>query len=90
MSDVAAWPAPRLPAERDLDRAELGDVAGELGRERTVWEHLVRHDPDELYFVQPHRDVHLDVWPSAGRTNRTRATSATTTSTPRGTSAARP
>ena len=62
MSDVAAWLAPPLPAERDLDRVELGDVAGELRRDRTVWEQLVPHAPDERYFVQPHRDVHLDVW----------------------------
>ena len=69
MSDVAAWLAPRLPAGRDLDRAELGDVARELGCERTVWQHLVRHDPDERYFVELHRDVHLDVWLTC-RTNQ--------------------
>ncbi len=62
MSDVAAWLAPRLPAERDLDRGELRELASELGRERAVWDHLVRHDPDERYFVQLYRDVHLDIW----------------------------
>ena len=25
-------------------------------------EQLVRHDPGERYFVQLHRNVHLDVW----------------------------
>lgn len=59
---MSAWLAPRLPADQDLDREELAELATELGRERRLWEHLVRHDPEERFYVELHRDVHLDVW----------------------------
>ena len=62
MTEVAAWLAPRLPADRDLERPELAELASELGEERPLWAHLVRHDPDERYYVELYRDVHLDVW----------------------------
>ncbi len=63
---MLAWraePAARLHQPlRDLTREELIDVSVGLGRERALWEHLVRHDPAERYYVELYRDVHLDVW----------------------------
>ena len=60
--DVTTWVAERVPREEDLGRAELAALATALGQERRLWEHLVRHIPDERYFVELYRDVHLDVW----------------------------
>jgi predicted metal-dependent enzyme (double-stranded beta helix superfamily) len=62
MSDVTAWLLERLPRDRDLDRAELTELATDLGREPSLWQQHVRHDPNERYFLQLYRDVHVDVW----------------------------
>jgi Cysteine dioxygenase type I len=59
---VAAWLAERGPAERDLDRDELIEVAVALGRERSLWESFVFHNPDVRHYVELYRDVHLDIW----------------------------
>jgi hypothetical protein len=54
--------AERVPPDHDLDRAALDALATALGRERRLWEPLVQHVPEERYFVELFRDVHLDVW----------------------------
>ncbi len=62
MTEVALWIADKLPGGADLERPQLAALALALGRERRLWDHLVRHDPDERYFLQLYRDVHVDVW----------------------------
>src|SRR5215211_1783442 len=62
MSDVRGWVEERVPRDEDLDRSELAALARAIGHERRLWEHLVRHIPDERYFVELYRDIHLDVW----------------------------
>ena len=62
MNDIAAWLTERLPPDEDLDRALMARLATELGQERHLWQHLVRHAPDERHFVELYRDVHLDAW----------------------------
>jgi Cysteine dioxygenase type I len=62
MNAIGNWILDRLPADRDLDRHELVELATALGRDRVLWEEHVRHDPNERYFLQLYRDVHLDVW----------------------------
>jgi hypothetical protein len=62
MTDISSWLVERLPAGEDLDRAHLAEVATGLGREPRFWSDLVRHDPDERYFVQLYRDPHVDIW----------------------------
>jgi Cysteine dioxygenase type I len=62
MDDVRAWIVERIPLNDDLDRPALTALATELGRERSLWESLVRHDPGQRVFVELYRDVHLDVW----------------------------
>jgi hypothetical protein len=62
LTEVAAWVEERVPPDHDLDRAELAAIAAGLGTERSLWDQLVRHDPEERYFAELYRDVHLDVW----------------------------
>ena len=62
MDEIAAWIAKRIPKDEDLSRPALAELATELGQEHRLWEHLVRHDPEQRVFVELYRDVHLDVW----------------------------
>src|SRR5918911_549973 len=62
MSEIERWIGERVPAGRDLTRPELAELARALAREESLWRHLVRHDPNQRYFVQLYRDPHLDVW----------------------------
>jgi hypothetical protein len=62
MNEVTHWLLERLPAGEDLDRPRLAALVTELAGERSLWEHLIRHDPDERYFTQLYRDAHVDVW----------------------------
>jgi hypothetical protein len=62
VNDTANWLQERIPAGEDLDRPRMAELATELGRADNLWRDLVRHDPDERYFTQLYRDVHLDVW----------------------------
>ena len=56
------WVAQRVPPDADLTPRQLAELATALGGERELWESLVRHIPEERYFVELYRDVHLDVW----------------------------
>lgn len=60
--ELAAWLAERVPRDSDLDRPALTELATSLGREPRFWEELVRHDPEERFFTQLYRDVHVDIW----------------------------
>jgi hypothetical protein len=62
VNEIASWLQERLPVGQDIDRPQLVELVTELGGERRFWEHLIRHDPDERYFIQLYRDAHLDVW----------------------------
>ena len=50
------------PQDRDLERAELEDVARRLAAAPALWEHLVRHDPEARVYEELLRDNHLAVW----------------------------
>jgi predicted metal-dependent enzyme (double-stranded beta helix superfamily) len=50
------------PEGRDLDGAELADVAARLAARPDLWGHLVRHDPGERVYEELVRDNHLGVW----------------------------
>jgi predicted metal-dependent enzyme (double-stranded beta helix superfamily) len=62
MIDLDALIRDRVAVGRDLDCAELVELATAIGRAPQLWGHLVRHDPGERIYVQLHRDPHLDVW----------------------------
>jgi hypothetical protein len=62
MDAIRTWIVERIPRDADLTRPALAELAVELGRERGLWQHLVRHDASQRVFVELYRDVHLDVW----------------------------
>lgn len=62
LSEASAWIAKRLPPDRDLEPAELAELATAVGRERRLWEALARHDAEARFFLQLYRDMHVDVW----------------------------
>jgi hypothetical protein len=62
MKTVHDWIAERLPADRDLERAELAELATLIGGEPSFWRHLVRHDPGQRSYEQLYRDANVDVW----------------------------
>ena len=51
-----------LHSSRDLTRRELCELASDLGARPDLWRDHVRHDVDERYYVQLHRDPYLDIW----------------------------
>ncbi len=62
MNAVSDWIVERIPRDEDIPKDILADLATELGRERSLWEHLVRHDSSVRVYAELYRDVHLDVW----------------------------
>jgi cysteine dioxygenase type I len=48
---------------RDLDRAELLDLAASIARDRPSWsEHVAFSEGDRRHYVNLYRDAHIDVW----------------------------
>jgi hypothetical protein len=47
---------------RDLRAPELELLVHELAERPDLWGRLVRHERDQRFYVQLHRDPHLDVW----------------------------
>ena len=62
MIEASTWIAERVPGGRDLGLDELTELATAIGQRRELWQHLVRHDPNQRIFAELFRDVHLDVW----------------------------
>lgn len=62
MTDIARWIRGRLPADRDLDRDALAELAIAIGREESLWRPLVRHDDETRFYQQLYRDPNIDVW----------------------------
>jgi hypothetical protein len=51
-----------LPPGRDLDVPELERLVQDLAARPGLWRSQVRHQRDRRFYVQLHRDPHLDVW----------------------------
>lgn len=62
MTDINSFVRERLPGDRDLEQAELVELATVIGRATELWGSRVRHDRGERVYVQLYRDPHLDVW----------------------------
>lgn len=62
MSDIAAWIAGRITADRDLGREAAGALAIEIVAVPELWREHVRHDETERFYRQLYRDPNLDVW----------------------------
>jgi hypothetical protein len=52
----------RFDFDRDLDVAELESLVESVVAQPDLWRPLVRHERDRRWYVQLHRDPHLDVW----------------------------
>jgi hypothetical protein len=59
---VSNFVVEHIPRDEDLSREQLTELAVALGRERGLWQHLVRFDPEQRVFAELYRDVHLDIW----------------------------
>jgi len=62
MNEISTLIQARARAGQMLERAELTALAREIGMKPELWQHLVRHDPNERFFVQLYRDPSVDVW----------------------------
>lgn len=62
MTEAEAWLVERIPRDEDIPKEAIAELATAMGRERGLWEHLVRHDPGERVYAELYRDVHLDAW----------------------------
>jgi hypothetical protein len=62
VNPVTAWIENRVPPDEDLSKERCAELATELGQARELWQHLVRHDPNERVYAELYRDIHLDVW----------------------------
>jgi cysteine dioxygenase type I len=62
VTGLAAFVGERIPADRDLDQAELLLLATAIGTAPELWRDQVRHDRGERIYVELYRDTHLDVW----------------------------
>ena len=62
MNDIATLIQARARAGQTLERPELTALAREIGMTPELWQHLVRHDPNERFFIQLYRDPSVDVW----------------------------
>lgn len=59
---VDGWLRDQVGGDRDLDPAELADLAARLAGQPQLWEHCVRHPADERFYVRLRRDHHLEAW----------------------------
>lgn len=48
--------------ERDLDEAELRELAAGLATRPDLWQHHLAFSDDERVYASLHRDAHVDVW----------------------------
>jgi hypothetical protein len=59
---LAEWVRARVPADTDLDRPGMVELAAELAGTEQLWGSHVRHDADARFYQQLYRDPNLDVW----------------------------
>ena len=62
VSEVAAGVSLANLPGRDLDEAELIELAASLAREPARWEEHVAFSDDARHYVSLYRDAHVDVW----------------------------
>src|SRR5689334_18615051 len=62
MNEIATWIREHLPADRDLDRPALAQLAIEIGETKELWRPFERHEATERFYHQLYRDPNIDVW----------------------------
>lgn len=50
------------PPGRDLNVDELELLAEQIGASPALWQEQVRHERDRRFYVELHREPHVDVW----------------------------
>jgi predicted metal-dependent enzyme (double-stranded beta helix superfamily) len=60
--DFAAWLRERVPADTDLERAAMRDLAKEIVGEEPLWRPYARYDEETRFYRQLYRDPNIDVW----------------------------
>jgi predicted metal-dependent enzyme (double-stranded beta helix superfamily) len=51
-----------VTTQRDLELPELETLAGRIAAQPALWSERVRHAPNRRFYVQLHRDPHVDIW----------------------------
>jgi predicted metal-dependent enzyme (double-stranded beta helix superfamily) len=62
VTDLATWLRERVPADTDLDRAMMSNLAAELVTADHLWGSYIRHDDASRFYQQLYRDPNVDVW----------------------------
>jgi hypothetical protein len=60
--DIAAWLRARVPADTDLDRPTMAELAADIVSEAQLWQPFARHDAETRFYRQLYRDPNVDVW----------------------------
>jgi hypothetical protein len=51
-----------VETQRDLEQLELEALAGRIASRPELWRARVRHERESRFYVQLHRDPHVDIW----------------------------
>jgi hypothetical protein len=51
-----------VETQRDLEQLELEALAGRIASRPELWRASVRHERESRFYVQLHRDPHVDIW----------------------------
>ena len=51
MSELATWLRERVPADSDLERPSMSELAGELARTEPLWRSHARHDDETRFYL---------------------------------------
>ena len=62
MSELAHWIRERAPADTDLDRPTMSQLASDLAATEHLWRPYEHHDADARFYQQLYRDPNLDIW----------------------------
>src|SRR6202042_3241494 len=59
---LASLVACHAPAARELDVVELEVLAEQVAATPTLWRERVQHERDRRFYLQLHRESHVDIW----------------------------
>jgi hypothetical protein len=62
MTEITTWVRDRVPADVDLERPAMLQLAHEIVVEVELWRPFARHDAETRFYRQLYRDPNLDVW----------------------------
>lgn len=62
MTEISTWIHQRVPADVDLDRSTMRQLAVDIFHEEWLWRPHISYDGDARFYRQLYRDPNLDVW----------------------------